>query len=229
VGSDLTIGRIRSGIGYLSQRKDIAALAVVFTFGALVNAFGMVSPVYVVEAWLGKLLALNSQAPILGIIFVAFLIIAPVILLGAAAWVTRMLRGSNLALAPVAVRYSLALVPMGLGMWLAHYGFHFFTGILTIVPVTQSALAGLGLHVLGAPRWTWTGLPVGIVRPIELGFLLLGFAGSLLVAHQLSEEDSPADPMRALAPWAAVCVVLVAAAIWLMFQPMEMRATLMGS
>ena len=228
-GSDLTIGRIRSGIGYLSQRKDIAALAVVFTFGALVNAFGMVSPVYVVEAWLGKLLALNSQAPILGIIFVAFLIIAPVILLGAAAWVTRMLRGSNLALAPVAVRYSLALVPMGLGMWLAHYGFHFFTGILTIVPVTQSALAGLGLHVLGAPRWTWTGLPVGIVRPIELGFLLLGFAGSLLVAHQLSEEDSPADPMRALAPWAAVCVVLVAAAIWLMFQPMEMRATLMGS
>ena len=42
--------------------------------------------------------------------------------------------GSELALVPLAARYSYALVPLGLGMWLAHYGFHFFTGILTIVP-----------------------------------------------------------------------------------------------
>ncbi len=45
---------------------------------------------------------------------------------------------------PLAVRYSYTLVPLGFGMWLAHYGFHFFTGILTIVPVTQTALANLG-------------------------------------------------------------------------------------
>jgi ferredoxin len=227
-GSDLTIGRIRSGLGYLSQRKDIAALAVVFTFGALCNAFGMVSPVYVVEAWLGELLSVRNEAAILGIIFVIVLIIAPMILFAGAAWLTRMLRGSTLPSASLAARYSYSLVPIGLGMWLAHYGFHFFTGILTVVPVTQSALADLGIHALGAPRWTWTGLPVGIVRPIELGFLLLGFAGSLLVAHQLSEEDSPANPMRALAPWATICVLLVVVSIWLMFQPMEMRATLMG-
>jgi hypothetical protein len=226
--SDLTIGRIRSGVGYLAQRKDIAALAAVFTFGALANAFGMVSPAYVVEAWLGKMFAINNPAATLGIVFVILLIIAPLFLLGVAAWLTRILRGSALAVAPLAVRYSYTLVPMGLGMWLAHYGFHFFTGALTIVPVTQSALAAVGLHVLGAPRWTWTGLPVGIVRPIELGFLLLGFAGSLLVAYQLSEEDSPAAPIRALAPWAALCVLLLVASIWLMWQPMEMRATLMG-
>jgi hypothetical protein len=228
-GSDLTISRIRSGIGYLSQRKDIAALAVVFTFGALVNAFGMVSPVYLVESWLGELFSVKNQAAILGIIFVGLLIVAPVILLGAAAWLTRALGGTTVATAPLAARYSYSLVPIGMGTWLAHYSFHFFTGILTVVPVTQSALADLGLRVLGAPRWTWTGLPVGIVRPIELGFLLLGFAGSLLVAHQLSEEDSPVNPMRALAPWAAVCVLVVVVAIWLMFQPMEMRATLMGA
>jgi hypothetical protein len=233
LASDLTIGRIRSGIGYFSQRKDIAALAVVFTFGALANAFGMVSPVYVVEAWLGRLLSVSNPAAILGIIFAVLLIIAPVMLLGAAAWFTRALpirmsRGSTLGLVPLAVRYSYALVPMGLGMWLAHYSFHFFTGILTIVPVTQSAFADLGAHLFGAPRWTWTGLPVRVVRPIELGFLLLGFAGSFLVAQQLSEEDSPADPIRALAPWAAVCVLLLVVSVWLMFQPMEMRATLMG-
>jgi ferredoxin len=227
-GADLTIGRMRSGIGYLTQRKDIAALGMVFTFGALVNAFGMVGPAYVVEAWLAKLFSINNEAAILGIVFVVFLIIAPVILLGVAAWLTRMFRGSALALTPLAVRYSYALVPLGLGMWLAHYGFHFFTGFLTIVPVTQAALAELGVHLLGAPHWTWTGLPVPVVRAIEFGFLLLGFAGSLLVAHQLSEEDSPVNPMRAMAPWTAVCVLLVVASLWLMFQPMEMRATLMG-
>jgi hypothetical protein len=226
--SELMIDPIRSGIGYFSKRKDIAALAVVFSFGALVNAFGMVSPVYVVEAWLGRLLSVSHAAPVLGIIFVAFLIVEPAILLGAAAWFTQVLGGSELALVPLAARYSYALVPLGFGMWLAHYGFHFFTGILTIVPLTQAALASIGWHFLGAPRWTWTGLPTRFVQPMELGFLLLGFAGSLLVAHHLAEEDCARNPMRAFVPWAAVCVVIGLASVWLMFQPMEMRATLMG-
>jgi hypothetical protein len=226
--SELMIDPIRSGIGYLSQRKDIAALAIVFCFGALLNAFGMVSPVYALEAWLGQLLSVSHEAPVLGLIFVVFLIAEPAILLGAAAWFTQMLGGSKLRLAPLAVRYSYALVPLGFGMWLAHYSFHFFTGILTIVPVTQTAFASAGMHLLGAPHWTWTGLPVRFVRPIELGFLALGFVGSLLVAHQLAEEDSEAHPMRAFLPWAGVCLLIAIASVWLMFQPMEMRATLMG-
>jgi hypothetical protein len=126
------------------------------------------------------------------------------------------------------VRYSYALVPLGFGMWLAHYGFHFFTGILTIVPVIQTALASLGVHVFGAPLWTWTGLPTRFVQPMELGFLLLGLAGSLLVVHTLAEEDCARQPMRAFVPWAAVCVLVGLASVWLMFQPMEMRATMMG-
>ena len=35
----------RSGVGFFSQRKDLAALTLVCAFGALLNAFGMVSPV----------------------------------------------------------------------------------------------------------------------------------------------------------------------------------------
>ena len=226
--SELMIDPIRSGIGYFSRRKDIAALAVVFSFGALLNAFGMVSPVYALEAWMGKLLSVSHEAPVLGIIFVVFLVVEPAILLGAAAWLTRLLGGSKLALVPLAVRYSYALVPLGFGMWLAHYGFHFFTGILTILPVTQAALADLGVHLLGAPLWTWTGLPMRFVQPMELGFLLLGFAGSLLVLHHLAEEDCTSHPMRAFLPWAIVCLLMGLASVWLMFQPMEMRAMLMG-
>jgi hypothetical protein len=113
-------------------------------------------------------------------------------------------------------------------MWLAHYGFHFFTGMYTIVPVTQSAAASLGWN-LGVPHWLWVGIPMRFVQPIELGFIILGFFGSLLVTHRLAEEDCEEHPMRAFIPWATVCLVICIAATWLMFLPMEMRATFMMS
>ena len=84
--------------------------------------------------------------------------------------------------------------------------FTFLTGLYTVIPVTQSALANLGWPILGEPRWTLTGLPANVVQVIEIGFLLLGFAGSLVVTHGLAEEDSPARPLRAFLPWAAVCL-----------------------
>jgi hypothetical protein len=226
-GDELLSDPIRSGIGYFSRRKDLAALAIVFTFGALLNAFGMVSPVYAVETWLGRILHVDHEAPVLGVIFVFFLILEPVLLLGLAGWLTRAWGGSQRALLPLVVRYSYALVPLGFGMWLAHYGFHFLTGLFTIIPVTQSALASLGWPVLGEPLWTLTGIPRHIVLAIEVGFLVLGFFGSLLMVHGLAEDDSPERPMRAFIPWASISLLLWAASMWLMFQPMEMRATFM--
>jgi hypothetical protein len=170
----------------------------------------------------------NQEAPVLGLIFAFFLVVEPVILLGFAAWLTRALSGSSRAILPLAVRYSYALVPLGFGMWLAHYSFHFFTGLLTFIPVTQNALADIGVRIFGAPRWTLTGLPVRFVQPVEFGFLVLGLAGSLLVAYRLSEEDFADNPMMAFAPWAAVCLLIWISSVWLMLQPMEMRATLMS-
>jgi ferredoxin len=226
--SELMVDPIRSGIGRFSRRKDIAALAVVFSFGALLNAFGMVSPVYALESWLGNLLHVQHEAPVLGLIFAIGLVVEPVLLLSAATWITLRWGGVHRAALPLAVRYSYSLVPLGFGMWLAHYSFHFLTGLLTIVPVTQRALADLGWPLLGQPLWTLTGLPRNIVQPLELGFLALGFAGSLLVAYRLAEEDSSEHPLRAFSPWAAVCVLLLLASVWLMLQPMEMRATFMS-
>jgi ferredoxin len=218
----------RSGVGFLSRRKDIAALTIVFTFGALMNAFGMVSPVYVVETWLGRLMHVHSQAPVLGLLFAIFLILEPALLLGLAAWITRAWAGVKRAWLPLIVRYTYSLVPLGFGMWLAHYGFHFFTGLYTIIPVTQNALADLGWSFLGEPRWTLVGIPRYVVEPLEFGFLMLGMAGSLMVAWHLAEEDSEEHPIRAFAPWAAVCLLLLLASIWLMVQPMDMRATMMA-
>ena len=47
--AELMTDRMRSGVGFLSKRKDLAALASCSAFGALLNAFGMVSPVYALE------------------------------------------------------------------------------------------------------------------------------------------------------------------------------------
>ena len=225
---ELMVDPRRSGIGVFSRRKDLAALALVFTFGSLLNAFGMVSPVYALESWLGKLLHVTHEAPVLGLIFVFFLIVEPALLLGLAAWLTRIWAGSRRAILPLIVRYAYGLIPLGFGMWLAHYGFHFLTGLFTLIPVTQSAVASLGRPLLGDPRWSLTGIPRNIVQPLELGFLVLGLAGSLLVTHRLAQEESAAHPVRAFIPWAAICVLLWIGALWLMSQPMEMRATFMG-
>jgi len=99
-----------------------------------------------------------------------------------------------------------------------------------LIPVTQSAVASLGRPLLGEPLWTLTGIPTRFVQPLEMGFLVLGLAGSLLVIHRLAEDDAEggARPVRAFIPWAAICLLLWVAAVWLILQPMEMRATFMG-
>ena len=215
----------RSGVGRFSQRPDLAALIVLYAFGALINAFGMVSPVYELEQWLADLLSTRSEALVLGIIFVAGLVIAPLALMGLTAWLTRRLTGVQERLPALITRYAYALVPVSFGVWVAHFAFHFLTGFLTIIPVLQSTLADLGWTGLGKPRWDLGGLPSAWLFPIELGIMGLGWWGSLLVAYRLAEQGYPESPRRAFVPWALLLSLILLAAIWLMAQPMEMRGT----
>ncbi len=218
----------RSGIGRFSRRKDLAALVIVFTFGALLNAFGMVSPVHVLQNVIAGALNLKNEAPVLGIIFIFFLVVEPALLLGLAAWLSRRLGGSKKGILPLIARYGYGLAPLGFGVWLSHYCFHFLTGLLTFVPVIQSALASAGLPSAGRPRWDLGGLPERYVYPIELGFLGLGLAGSLMVIYRMAEEDSADSPLPAFAPWAVLCIILWISAVWLMSQPMEMRGAFLS-
>jgi ferredoxin len=224
-GAELADPRRRSGIGRLGKRRDIAALAVLFTFGSLVNAFGMIAPARSIEAWTSQALGVASEAPALLALFAAVVIAAPLVLLGTGAALTRRLAGDRARGArQIAVNFTYALVPFGFGMWLAHYGFHLLTGALTIVPVTQrAALDLLAWPALGQPLWTLTGLRPGSVFPIQVGFILLGAMGSLAVAHRIAERDYPARIMAALVPWIAIVASLAAAALWILSQPMEMR------
>jgi polyferredoxin len=224
-GLELVDTARRSGIGRLVDRPDIAVLVVLFVFGAMMNAFAMTQPVYRLEGWLTTLTGGAPEAVVLGILFVLGLGVIPAVLLGAAGGATTaIVAPRHQPVSAIVLRYVFALVPFGLGVWLAHYGFHLLTGALVVVPVTQSAALDLfGWPALGEPLWRLAGMRPGSVFPIQLGFMLLGTAGSLGLVHLISLQDYPERPARASAPWIALIVLLAAAAVWVLLQPMEMR------
>lgn len=226
---ELVDDSMRSGIGYFSKRKDLAALAVVFGFGALLNAFGMVSPVYAFEQWLARLFHVNTEFPVLATVFALFLVVEPLLLIGVATWIARAWSGSKRPWLSLAMRYSYSLVPIGFGIWLAHYSFHFLTGLYTFIPVTQSAFADFGWAILGQPHWSAPGFAPNVVQLFEFGFITLGLSGSLLVSYSMAVTDELVHPVRVFIPWATLALLMAGAAFWLMSQPMEMRGIVLGS
>ncbi len=220
----------RSGIGKLSERPDMAALALVLVFGSLLNAFGMVGPVFRFERWLAGVLGIQSESAVLALVFVAGLVAVPVALVLYAGWASRLLARSEHPLLPLISRFSFGLVPLGFAVWLAHYGFHFFTGAMTVVPVTQGFLTDLGVPGLGEPRRDLAALlPMSLIDPIELIVLQVGLLASVAALYVISKDVFGRRlAARSAAPWAVLALLIFAAGMWLMAQPMEMRGTFFG-
>jgi hypothetical protein len=233
--SDLWSDPYRSGIGRFSQRHDLIALVILFSFGAFINAFAMIKPVYGLQAQLAHWLGANDRAPGLAMLFLLGLVLLPVLFVTIAGLGTRLLSGAQQVSTPAAIgRYVYSLVPMGFGMWLAHYAFHFLTGGLTIVPVVQSFLADIGLFG-GRVDWGLGPLvPAEWLFPIEAVLLYLGATGSLIAAFQIARDErgdhgsgARAAVLRAALPWAVLVLLMLAAGLWILVQPMEMRGTMM--
>ena len=226
-GAELADARRRSGIGRLTERADLAALATVFVFAGLLNAFGMTAPAHAVQRWLAGILGTTSETAVLALLFGVGLVAVPAIVLGTASALTNLFAGQDTSIQHTGVRYAYALLPLGFGVWIAHYGFHLLTGGLAIVPVVQSAAMEIaGSPLLGIPLWQWAGLQPAAAFPIQLGFIVLGAAGSLALAYNISERDYPARPIAVAMPWAFVVLVLGSTALWIVAQPMEMRGTI---
>jgi ferredoxin len=223
----------RSGVGRLSRRWDLVTLIVLFTFGAYLNAFAMIRPVYALQEALARALATSSALPGLILLFGLGLVVAPVTLMCSAALASRTLGGGARSWQALVGRYAPSLVPMGFGMWVAHYAFHFLTGALTIVPVLQSFLGDVGLYA-GEPNWTLGPVvPQSWLFPIEAVMLYAGAFGSIVAAFKIAQVETEAgrtDPLRALgaaAPWIGLTLLLLGIGLWILLQPMEMRGTMM--
>ena len=192
--------RHSSGIGRLSRRPDVAALALILVFGAFVNAAGMIEPVV---DWTS--------------LYVVGLLVAPVIFACACAWLGRWLGRTNASSKELACTFALALVPLGFSMWIAHFSYHLVTGWSAIVPALRMGAA----MAAGVPSW-WP--------PTEILLLDCGLLLTLYVAWRLAclRTAGAVRALGLVMPWAALAILLYSAGVWILFQPMQMRGMVMN-
>jgi ferredoxin len=221
------------------RRWDIAFLFVALTAMAVVNAFGMVPPVYDLMHEMADVLGLTAlgwsdealEFVTLALIFVAGSLLLPAVILIGCPWLSRKLTGTvkRYTARQVAGAFSTAFVPVGMGIWISHYGFHFLTGLTGFIPVLQTFLIDHRIYLLGARAdWTLAAAPspelIGVLQVIALGG---GFLWSLSVANNTAVRLFRRDAPVGLLPWALALFALILAAVWVFSQPMEMRGTIL--
>ena len=224
---DLARDPHRSSLRRLSERPDIAALALLIVFGAFANAAGMVEPVVAWQRAAATRLGLTSTWPIVTAGLAIALLALPFVAAVVAAWLSRYASGGSAPLRAIACRFAFACVPLGLAMWAAHFLFHFLTGAGALRPVVQRAAADIGGAVFGTPAWAAAAPAASPDWLTELELLLLdgGLLFSLYIAWRIAAHDL-GRTRRALAlaaPWALLLASLWACGVWIVFQPMEMR------
>jgi polyferredoxin len=219
-------------VAKLPARWDLIFLLTTMAFFGFFNAFGMVPPVYALQRWMTTSVGIQSVALQVGLIYAAGAIVLPGLLLTLTAVLSRRARPPERrgTLVQQAARFAPAFVPLGAGIWLAHYGFHFIIGAATLVPVAQSFLIDHGLTWLGG-RANWTVgflVPVDLILPLQVGALMLGLLAALaVVARQgLASGDRPLSALLQLLPWALVLTGLTIASLAVFNLPMEMRGAL---
>ena len=118
-------------------------------------------------------------------------------------------------------------------MWLSHYSFHFLTSWETALPASQRVLQDLGWKFLGEPHYQCACCrPVGDwLLELQILFLDAGLLMSLYAGYRIALGQSArlSRALAAFAPWGLLIVLLFTAAVWIVFQPMQMRGTLPGS
>ncbi|MDQ7026819.1 MAG: FesM [Anaerolineae bacterium] len=215
-------GRELSKTGAWSKRWDVSLLVIILTFMAIFNAFGMVPPIYSLLAWFADLGFASDFVPLL-LLFGAGMIVLPIVLALIAAWLSRTLTNTATkhSLRDTVATFAPAFVPLGFGIWIAHYGFHFLIAPLTIVPVVQEFLGQTG-------DWARFGTAVdnqwiGIIQAIAL---LGGFLWSMIVAQRASTHFfGKRQGFIGMVPWALLLLILMVVSYQIFVMPMEMRGT----
>lgn len=220
-GKDITLDMPRSSVGRYRHRLDLAALVLALTFGAFANAAGMVVPVLNGIAELSTKMG-GELIPVTALALLT-LVILPLTL----PWLAAKL--SHLAEATGSVKENLcsnamALAPLGFGMWLAHFVFHFFTAALTPIPVFHRMAIDAGLAT-GVPVWNVVSWAFYELPGLELLLLDAGLLLTLYLLWRISSQSAPQNKMKAFLPWGVLASALYAAGVWIIFQPMEMRGT----
>jgi hypothetical protein len=228
---DLTRDSPRSSVGRFARRPDLAALVLLLVFGAFVNAAGMIAPVVQWQEQLTARLGFHSSLPVMTTWLALALLVAPPLLALLCGWISRVSAHHGIeprpSLLSLTCEFTMALAPLGLAMWAAHFLFHLLIGAYTAFPALQRAATDIGLAWIGTADGTTDAVPVGYEWLPTLRLLLLdaGLLLTLYVTWRIARRRAPQfrSAFRAFAPWGALATLLFATGVWISFQPMHMR------
>jgi polyferredoxin len=204
------------------KRWDFSILVISLSFFSIVNAFGMVPPVFRLLEWFASIGFSNDLIPLI-LIFAVGGILVPVVASIGAAWFSRILTNSaqKYSLRDLVASFAPAFVPLGFGVWIAHYGFHFLIAPFSIFPVIQEFLGGKG-------DWQTFGgmLDPGLIGIVQIVALLGGFIWSMFIVQRVSERlFGRRNSFPGMLPWMLLLLFLMLAAYQVFTLPMEMRGT----
>ncbi|MAS35024.1 MAG: FesM [Anaerolineaceae bacterium] len=212
--------------GAWPQRWDVSFLIILLAAMGLTNAFGMVPPVYELQQSIAAGLNLNSELIILLIVFGVASLLIPVAVTLLAGALSRLLTNTSgkYSLREVVAAFAPSFVPIGLGIWIAHYTFHLLIGLWTIIPVFQEFIGMTG-------EWARFGgvSDAEIIGVIQLVGVVGGLLWSLMLAQRAAFRLFRREAAFGLLPWALFLLALAALAVWIFGLPMEMRGSLLFS
>jgi polyferredoxin len=217
------LGRELSQSDAWSRRWDMSILVIVLAFMSLSNAFGMVSPYYMLQEQLALQFGITSEFVVLLLIFGLANIVLPIAVGTGTAYLGRQITGMSKrdSVRDTLAAFAPAFVPLGFGIWFAHYSFHFLIGAGLIVPVIQEFFGGVG-------DWqTWSfSLNINLIGLLQYTSLIGGFLASMRLAQQTAFRLYRRKALFGLIPWALVLLVMMLIAWQIFALPMEMRGTL---
>jgi cytochrome c oxidase assembly factor CtaG len=218
---------LRSSVGQLSHRLDIAALGLVFVFAAFVNAAFMTAPVISFEDKLATRLGVESSLAVTGVLLLIALVTVPGILVFAAARSGRGPGAVPSTTREFVCRYSVSLVPLGVAMWAGHFLFHLAAGWGSASAAAQHAANAIGLHLIISPGGESGSPLLGAqgVRVLQTILLDAGLLLALFLMWRIALVYAPRGrtALRLILPWATIATVLYAFGVWILLQPMQMR------
>lgn len=177
--------------------------------------------------WFG----VNSSLAIITFGTILGLFILPLCIVAAVAIASRWAACDGTNWRANAARYAVALAPLGIGMWAAHYTFHFLAGAGTIVAAAWRFAGDLGLATSSALVWACP-CCAGELAPwlLPSQFLLfdLGLIASLYATYALARtrHGRSRQAIAAAAPWLVLEMALFALGVVILLAPMQMRGTL---
>jgi polyferredoxin len=213
------------------REMSLAVTALVLSFGALSNAGAMIGPFTEFETWLGNTTGLRDNFWSFTLVFLIAVFALPALFGWLTSLLTQKLARTDESLGAIFKRFGPALLPLGMGIWMAHYFFHFVVGAGGLIPAFQAIFVKLGVPIFGQPNFeSGAILPYGVIFPLQLVMIYGGFMGSAIAIYQISRKMyKKKAARRAMIPFIALALLLAVVAILIMTQPMQARGALTSS